>query len=178
MEEAPIYAWTPELLSFHINAIHDQLPSPVNLKLWGGTNLGLCQLCNYPNCTLLHILNYCSYSLENGRYNWRHDQTLRIIASGLAPYIDEANNSKTTEYTPDFIRIPTIAFRTANGTTYMNRALRTPKTEVKNVLKKAREWTFLMDEEHKSIVFPPEIAETAKQPDITIYSATTKHESS
>ncbi|XP_072022080.1 uncharacterized protein [Amphiura filiformis] len=45
----------------------------------------------------------------------------------------------------------------------------------KNILKKARDWTFLMDEEHKPIVFPPEIAETAKQPDITIYSATTKH---
>ncbi|XP_072021338.1 uncharacterized protein [Amphiura filiformis] len=32
-----------------------------------------------------------------------------------------------------------------------------------------------MDEEHKPIVFPPEIAETAKRPDITIYSAITKH---
>ena len=69
----------------------------------------------------------------------------------------------------------TIAFRTADGTTYRNPALHIPMTEVKNILKKARDWTFLMDEEHKPIVFPPEIAETAKRPDITIYSATTKH---
>ena len=36
--------YTPELLPFHINAIHDQLPSPANLKLWGKTNLGSCHL--------------------------------------------------------------------------------------------------------------------------------------
>ncbi|XP_072037648.1 uncharacterized protein [Amphiura filiformis] len=59
-----LYVCTPEILSFHINAIHDQLPSPANLKLWGKTNLGLCQLCNYRNCTLLHILNCCSYYLR------------------------------------------------------------------------------------------------------------------
>ncbi len=66
-----LYVWTPELLSFQINAIHDQLPSPANLRLWGKNNLGLCQLCNHRNCTLLHILNCCSYSLQNGRCNWR-----------------------------------------------------------------------------------------------------------
>ncbi|XP_072018754.1 uncharacterized protein [Amphiura filiformis] len=118
------------------------------------------------------MINQKLYSLENGRYNWRHDQTRRTIAPGLEPYIDEANNSKTTEYTPAFI--PTIAFRTADGTTYRNPALRTPKTEVIDILKKARDWTFLVDEEHKPIVFPLEVAETAKRPDITIYSAT-KH---
>ncbi|XP_072016890.1 uncharacterized protein [Amphiura filiformis] len=121
-----LYAWTPELLSFRI---HDHLPSPANLKLLGKINLGLSQLCNYRFFTLLHILNCCSYSLENGRYNWRQDQTLRTIASGLAPYIDEATNSKTAEYIPDLF--PTIACRTADGTTYMNPALRTPKTKKK-----------------------------------------------
>ncbi|XP_072028330.1 uncharacterized protein [Amphiura filiformis] len=154
-----VYVWTPELLSFHINAIHDQLPSPANLKLGG-------QSWTVPTLQL-------PYSLENGRYNWRHDQTLRTIESGLAPYIDEANNSKTTEYIPDFI--PTTAFRTADGTTFRNPPLRTPKIEVKNIPKKARDWTFLMDEEHKPIVFPQEIAGIAKRPDFTIYSAITKH---
>ena len=31
-----------------------------------------------------------------------------------------------------------------------------------------------MDEEHKQIVFPPQIAETAERPDITIYSERTR----
>ena len=32
-----------------------------------------------------------------------------------------------------------------------------------------------MDEEHIPIVFPPQIAETAKQPDVTIFSVVTKN---
>ena len=47
----------------------------------------------------------------------------------------------------------------------------TPKeTKCTNILQKAYDWEVLMDEEHKQIVFPPQIAETAKRPDITIYS--------
>ena len=30
-----LYLWSPELLAFHMNSIHDTLPSPANLKLWG-----------------------------------------------------------------------------------------------------------------------------------------------
>ena len=118
--------WTPELLSFHINAIHDQLPSPANFNLWGKTNLGLCQLCHHRHCKLLHILNGCNHSLQDGRYNWRHDQTRRAIASGLAPYVEEANTRKgsTSEFNNLF---PTIAFRTADGTTYRNPVLSLPK---------------------------------------------------
>ena len=169
-----LYVWTPELLSFQINAIHDQLPSPSNLRLWGKTNLGLCQLCNHQNCTLLHILNCCNYSLQNGRYNWRHDQTLRAIAGGLAPFIEDANRRKIpTTQASDFA--PTIAFRTADGTTYRNPALPVPKHEVKDILTKASDWIFLMDEEHTQVVFPPEIVETAKRPDIIIYSRCTKN---
>ena len=79
---------------------------------------------------------------------------------------------KTTTENLDFI--PTIAFCTADGTTYRNPVLPLPKTEPTNILKKANDWIFLMDEEHKQIVFPPEITETAKRPDITIFSKHTK----
>ena len=99
------------------------------------------------HCTLLHILNGCNHSLQDGRYNWHHDQTLRVIASGLAPYIGEANTRKgpTSEFNNFF---PTITFRTADGTTYRNKALPLPKTEAKDILKKASNWIFLMDENH------------------------------
>ena len=43
-----------------------------------------------PNCTLStkpanlkHILSECSVSLQQGRYRWRHDQTLAVIAHHL-----------------------------------------------------------------------------------------------
>jgi hypothetical protein len=99
---------------------------------------------------------------------------LRAIAVGLAPYIDEANKRKLPA-TQASNAVNAIAFRTADGTTYRNPSLPLPKHEVKDILTKASDWIFLMDEEHTQIVFPPEIAETAKRPDITIYSRSTKN---
>ncbi|XP_072019715.1 uncharacterized protein [Amphiura filiformis] len=171
--EKLLYVWTPELLSFHVNAIHDQLPSPANLRLWGKTNLGSCHLCHHNNCSLFHILNRCYYSLQSGRYNLRHDQTLKAVANGIMPFIEEANQKS---YTPpeDTNYMTTIKFRTADGVTYRNPALPLPKRNPTNLLQKANDWEFLMDEEHKQAEFPPIITETAKRPDITIYSERTK----
>ena len=70
--------------------------------------------------------------------------------------------------------IPTIAFRTADGTAYRNPAIPFSKKDCTNILQNANDWEVLMDEEHKKIVFPPQIAETVKRPDITIYSERTK----
>ena len=87
-------------------------------------------------------------------------------------YVDEANRRKLTPQSSSFIS--TIAFRTADGTAYRNpAALRLPRDEVKDILSKDSDWIFLMDEEHTQVAFPPEIVETAKRPDITIYSAVT-----
>ena len=47
------------------------------------------------------------------------------------------------------------AFRTADGTTYRNPALRLPKDEVNDILTKASDWIFLMDEEHTFRSFSP-----------------------
>ena len=92
----------------------------------------------------------------------------------MAPFIEDANRRKIpTTQASDFA--PTIAFRTADGTTYRNPALPVPKHEVKDILTKASDWIFLMDEEHTQVVFPPEIVETAKRPDIIIYSRCTKN---
>jgi hypothetical protein len=70
--------------------------------------------------------------------------------------------------------IATIRFCTADGTTYRNLILPLPRSDKTNILQKANDWEFLMDEEHKQIVFLPQITETAKRPDITIFSERTK----
>ena len=132
-----LYVWTPELLSFHFSAVHDHLPSPANLKLWGKTNLGSCQLCHHSSCTLFHILNGCSYSLQSGQYNWHHDQTLKTITSGLMSFIDQSN--ETEYYTQDTGYIPTIAFCTADGTANRNPAIPLPKKDCTNILQKAND---------------------------------------
>ena len=112
-----LYLWSPELLAFHMNSIHDTLPSPANLKLWGKTNLGLCQFCNHQHCTLFHILNGCKHSLENGKYTQRHDQTLREIAEGLL-YITEASTRLSCVTSQE--TVPAIRFQTKEGKAYHN----------------------------------------------------------
>ena len=56
----------------HENFCHStSTPSTINshhllISSYGVTlNLGLCQLCHYRHCTLLHILNACSHSLQD-----------------------------------------------------------------------------------------------------------------
>ena len=173
-----LYVLTSELLSFQINAINDQLAPPANLRLWSKSNLLLCQLWSHQNCTLHHILNYCSFLLQkNGRYNWGHDQTLRAIAIVLAPYIDQANrkkNNTSSKFDPycsiPYSRWHNISMILEPSTTVVKR-----DDEANNILTKAGDWTFLMDEEHTQVVFPSEKAEIAKRPDITIYSLATKN---
>ena len=60
-------------------------------------------------------------------------------------YVDEADKKQLPPQSSSFIS--TIAFRTADGTTYQNPALRLPKNEIKDILTKATDW-ILMDEEH------------------------------
>ena len=140
-----LYLLSPELLAFHYNSIHDTFPSPANLKLWGKTKLGSCQLCNHQHCTLFHILNCCKHSLESGRYNWRHDQTLGAIAEG----IEEAYNSPIRLSGEE--RTPAINFLTKEGKPYRNKFVLLPNTSPTKILNQANDLEFLMDEEHNQI---------------------------
>uniref|UniRef100_UPI00358E9BCC inactive dipeptidyl peptidase 10-like n=1 Tax=Myxine glutinosa TaxID=7769 RepID=UPI00358E9BCC len=91
----------------------------------------------------------------------------------MAPSIEDGNKKTSIVSKPN--TIPTIAFCTADGTSYRNPALPLPQVETQDIPQKANDWMFLMDEDHKPIVFPPQITETAQRPDITIYLAVTKN---
>ena len=69
-------------LSFLLRAGSDTLPTPLNLRRWRLRPDAKCLLCDNP-CTVQHILNGCPVSLSQGRYTWRHDKALEILAGGL-----------------------------------------------------------------------------------------------
>ena len=169
-----LYVWSPELLSFHINAIHDLLPSPANLKLWGKTDTGTCKLCHHTNCTLFHILNGCNYSLHDGRYNWRHDHTLKMIANGLLPFITDANSQSNHDCNNRHHTVKAPQFKTASGRSYHNPDLPLAEDFATNILSRTNDWVLIMDEEFNQMAFPPQICETSKRPDITIFSQKTQ----
>ena len=66
------------ILSFALKASTNCLNTPDNLKRWDKKQLANCVLCK-KYCTLLHILNYCSVSLNQGRFTWRHDSVLSFL---------------------------------------------------------------------------------------------------
>ena len=101
-------------------------------KTMGQNQPRLLSAYHHSNCTRFHLLNGCNYSLQSGRYNWRHDQTLKTITSGLMPFIAQANEREY--YTQDTGYIPTIAFRTADGTAHRNSAKPHPKKQCTNIL--------------------------------------------
>ena len=55
------------VLSFALRSATNSLPSPDNLRRWGKRNVSTCPLC-LNHGTLQHILNFCSVSLNQGRF--------------------------------------------------------------------------------------------------------------
>ena len=70
------------VLSFAVRASIDYLPTFCNLKTWGKRNSTNCKFCGNQE-TLMHVLNSCSVSLNQGRFTWRHDSILDHLLKQL-----------------------------------------------------------------------------------------------
>ena len=77
-----VYNLPKGILPFALKATSNTLNTPDNLRRWGKKKLANCSLCGN-HCTLLHILNYCSVSLNQRRFDWRHDSIVKIFTSTL-----------------------------------------------------------------------------------------------
>ena len=77
-----VYNLPKGILPFALKATTNTLNTPDNLRRWGKKKLANCSLCGN-HCTLLHILNYCSVSLNQRRYDWRHDSIVNLLTSTL-----------------------------------------------------------------------------------------------
>ena len=79
------------VLSFAVRSSIDYLPTFSNLRTWGKRSQTKCKLCgNYE--TLLHVLNNCTVSLNQGRYTWRHNSILKHMLTALKGFIEPTNN--------------------------------------------------------------------------------------
>ncbi len=81
-------------LSFLLRSVTDLLPTPRNIKLWGGEEDPSCNQCGAVSCTLNHILTGCPKALAEGRYRWRHDKVLMEIAKWVEQQRVKANNKQ------------------------------------------------------------------------------------
>ena len=125
-------------LSFFLRAISDTLPSNTNLTLWKLSEDPTCQLCKDQPAYLRHVLSACKTALSEGRYTWRHNQVLKVLAND----IEEAIKLRppTTRIQSRFIEFrkegtpPTKDTRGSNTT-----------TEPKGLLHRAADWRLQVD---------------------------------
>jgi hypothetical protein len=159
-----IYSMSEAELKFVLNAQAQSLPSPANLRRWGCNVYARCLLCSKPSATAKHTLNGCSVAFRQGRYVWRHDNVLKVMAQHLRGLVARANRSSP----PPSER--TIPFVPAGGRPRPKRRT----TERINRLSRATDWRIAIDLDN-NLLFPPATGvTTAQRPDIVIWSVDTK----
>ncbi|KAI8505021.1 hypothetical protein Bbelb_171300 [Branchiostoma belcheri] len=80
--QADVWKLEPFRISFLLRSVYDTLPSPANLCRWNLREDPACKLCGERG-TMAHILSGCKVALAQGRYRWRHDKVLAVIAELL-----------------------------------------------------------------------------------------------
>lgn len=150
---------TPEAsLSFLIRAVYDLLPTPTNKNKWFGSE-ERCKLCGQEG-TLNHLLSGCQVALSQGRYKWRHDQVLKVLAKSIDQKLTENLNSNQCK---------------SKGVQFVREGEKGNKEErfIGNYLSPAKDWKMKVDLEGK-LQIPKEVVATNLRPDITLISFKTK----
>ena len=70
----------PRLVLFCLGATHNTLASPQNQAYWEFKDDIECALCRKEAVSVAHILAGCQKALQSGRYTFRHNAVLRVIA--------------------------------------------------------------------------------------------------
>ena len=107
------YKMSPSLLKFHLNSksIHDDAHTPGDMSLWNMAETGHCSLCGLRHCNIKHILAVCNFSLNNKRFNWRHDNVLSVIAKALLDQIGKFSREEIERLERNW-----TCFRSSKGT--------------------------------------------------------------
>ena len=154
-----LWKMTPLQAKFLITSVYDVLPTPSNLMIWGKKDDPTCILCGRW-CNLEHILSSCSMSLASGRYTWRHNQALKVIAQII--------HEQTKTMTKTNKKLPFINFRRSGDPVKTN-----PKRADPGILRTADDWVVTADLWHQSS-FPQHIAPTTQRPDLILHSDATR----
>ena len=93
-----------------LRSVYDLLPSNANLVRWGKSEDPSCPLYNGRQ-TVEHVLSSCNAALTQGRYTWRHNQVLKVLADAVQFNATKFNTAKNrTMYSE-----PETVFHTAGS---------------------------------------------------------------
>ena len=139
--------------------MYDVLPSPTNLHIWGKRETPNCQLCARKG-SLQDILSSCPKALVDGRYRWRHDQALKVIANEGTKAMGASNHQPGK-------KLKQINFVKARE------KIQRERREKTNLLSSADDWQLIVDLETQ-LKFHRHIAVTLLRPDLILHSDNTK----
>jgi len=158
-----LWSWEPLRTQFLLKSVYDLLPTPANLKRWGKESEEKCVLCGKRG-TLSHLLTGCAVALGQGRYRWRHDRVLRVLAAALEEKRVQMSGRKQR-------RLRFVEFVKEGGKG--KRRGKSAIDEGLGILASAGDWDLRVDLDRK-LTFPEEITTTNQRPDIVILSAKTR----
>ena len=158
---ADLWKMSPLKAKFLIRSVYDVLPTPSNLAVWGTDVDPTCVLCGR-RCTLEHILSSCSASLTAGRYTYRHNQVLKVIARVI---LEETKTKKKHQKK----QLLFTDFKKSGETTKKKASAPVRR----GILHTANDWTVTADLGHQSS-FPHHILQTTQRPDLIVHSDVTK----
>ncbi|KAK0145691.1 hypothetical protein N1851_015413 [Merluccius polli] len=148
----------PYRMKFLIQSVYDVLPSPSNLFCWGLAESPACPLCQRRG-SLEHILSCCPKALGEGRYRWRHDQVLKVIAETISSGITLSKQQQPARHSIAFIKAG-------------ERPQHRPR-QVGGLLTTARDWQLKVDL-GRQLKVPHTIAVTTLRPDLVLLSESTR----
>ena len=156
-----ILATSESKLQFLIKSVYDLLPTPANKNVWFKTQEHTCPLCNEKG-TLNHILTGCKVALKQGRYTWRHNEVLKIIAATIEEKVREYNkkSGRGKRNHINFVKAGTKGKPIAKETgTYLSTA---------------NDWELMVDLPKQRLKIPSYVANTNLRPDMIVLSKKTK----
>lgn len=150
-----IWSWTTSRTSFLLRSVYDELPSLTNLVRWKVVSDNKCSCGKI--ATMKHTLSNCELALQ--RYEWRHNEVLKIIADVTNKQLEKINDGDKPRKEVVGER---IHFVKEGQTSYCKRKNKTKCDEYWN-----GEWKMEVDLPGNNFVFP--VVPTGKRPDIVVW---------
>ena len=144
-------------LSFLLKSAYDVLPCPTNLCVWGMIEEPVCTLCSGRD-NLERLLSSCKTTLADGRYRWRHDRVLVVLADGLERARKRKRDVRKGVTFIHFVRKGESA---------------TGNADAGGILSSAPDWQMQADIQGRA-TFPNDIAVTAQRPGIVLWLTSTR----
>ncbi|XP_078666098.1 uncharacterized protein LOC144908400 [Branchiostoma floridae x Branchiostoma belcheri] len=153
----------PSKIRFLLKSVYDLLPTAANLKRWRKKDEDKCELCGKTG-NLSHVLTSCPVALGKGRYTWRHNQVLKVIASAVEEQITENKVKGKQRKGLQFISFVKEGWK--------GKSKEKKEREQIGIIASASDWSLHTDL-GKQLAFPADIIDTNLGPDLILFSRKT-----